>query len=150
MLPLLPDLGIRGIAIIALCVLLSGMAGTVYWLDTKRAEQQQVIGRLSAERQEAIAAANANAAALAAAIEVQRQYDVVTAELTARHAGLQKKLRAITKEVRNAPTADTACSVSPVLELGLERLRQLRAATAAARSDGAAPGLPQRAPDLRR
>lgn len=131
MLPLLGlSMGLRGWIIAGLAAALLLLGGVAAWKDSQLRARERLLGRVVAERDQAIAIAQANADALAEAQRMQRHAEAAAVQLLDRRQASGAKIKTIIKEVYRdpAPQLPAGCpAVSPVLRDGLERLRSLRA-----------------------
>lgn len=123
--------GWRTYVMAGLAVALLLVGGFAYWQLERVADRDRTIGRLDAERAEAVRVAQANADALTREIKRREAADKVVADLEASAANRSTTIRTIIKEVRRvqpAPAAAGCPNPDPVFAPSLDGLRQLLSA----------------------
>lgn len=110
------------------------VGGFAYWQLERVADRDRAIGRLDAERAEAIRTAQENADSLSREIKRREHADQAVAELEAAAANRSTTVRTIIKEVRRvqpAPAVAGCPNPDPVFAPSLDGVRQLLAGPAA-------------------
>lgn len=113
---------------LAVALLLTG--GFAWWQLERVADRDRIIGRLDAERAEAIRTAQANADALAREIRRREYADQTIADLEAAAQNRSTEVRTIIKEVirRVQPVPAAGCpNPDPVFAPSLDGVRRLLA-----------------------
>lgn len=114
---------------LAVALLLTG--GFAWWQLERVADRDRIIGRLDAERAEAIRTAQANADALAREIRRREYADQTIADLEAAAQNRSTEVRTIIKEVNRrvqpVPVAAGCPNPDPVFAPSLDGVRRLLA-----------------------